>query len=80
MALIIDIETTGSKERQSVHKSTRCIASTFSSPDGNVYLQLDTFGSDDRQFPEKVSQSFQFDRKAAAQLKKLLDETFPSLP
>lgn len=42
-------------------------------------LQLDTYGSQDRQTPDKVSQSFQIDREGAATLLKLIQDAFPGL-
>jgi hypothetical protein len=78
MALVSLIEPSV-KERQTVHKPTRCLCSSFAGPKGERYLQLDTYGSEDRAMPEKVSQSIQFDRQAAATLLKLIRETFPDL-
>lgn len=77
MALIQNIERTR-KERHEVHKPTRCLASGFTSGTQR-FIQLDTYGSDAREFPDKVSQSLQFDEAAARQLLELIEETFPSL-
>lgn len=46
---------------------------------GQVYLQLSTYGSDDRQSEKKVSQTIQLDRDRAAELLAILRETFPDL-
>ena len=78
MALITSLEQSP-KERQSVHRPTRCLYAIVEGPEGQRYLQLDTVGSDDREYPDKVSQSIQFDRQAAGQLLKLLRLTFPDL-
>ena len=78
MALITEIQGT-TKDRQTVHGTTRCLASSFQAEDGKTYLQLDTYGSDDRAHPEKVSQSIQFDEAVAAQLLQLIRTTFPNL-
>jgi hypothetical protein len=67
------------KERNSVHQETACSATTFSGPGGRKYLQLDTFGSADRKLKGKVSQSIQFEREAAKQLRALIAEAFPDL-
>jgi hypothetical protein len=67
------------KNGKSVHKATRCLVSDFVHSDGKRYLQLDTFGSEDRSFPGKVSQSIQFDEDGARALKGLIDKTFPHL-
>ena len=42
-------------------------------------LQLDTYGSEDRQIPDKVSQSIQIDREGAATLLKLIRDAFPGV-
>ena len=78
MALVSEIELTR-KERQTVHRPTRCLCSILHSPEGEPFIQLDTYGSPDRQFTEKVSQSIQLDARAAAQLKKIIEDTFPEL-
>jgi hypothetical protein len=46
---------------------------------GQVYLQLSTYGSDDRQSEKKVSQTIQLDRARAAELLTIIRETFPDL-
>jgi hypothetical protein len=78
MALVTAIERRD-KDRQTVHGRTRCLSSVFTDTDGQLYVQLDTFGSDERQDRDKVSQSIQFNQEAAAQLKRLIEETFPGL-
>ena len=77
MALVTSIESVH-KDRQTVHRPTRCLASVFDEG-GHCFVQLDTYGSDDREHPEKVSQSIQFGKNAAADLLKLIRETFPDL-
>jgi hypothetical protein len=72
MALIQEIECV-TKERQVVHKPTRCLASEFIGPGDKRYLQLDTYGSDDREFPEKVSQAIQLDEDAARKMIDLIE-------
>lgn len=47
--------------------------------DGMKILQLDTYGSHERKFAGKVSQSIQIDEQAAANLLKLLERSFPGL-
>ena len=78
MALVRRLEST-TKDRPTVHGDVVCLYSVFSDPSGNGYLQLDTYGSDDRDFPGKISQSVQFNRDSAAQLKKLIEQVFPNL-
>jgi uncharacterized protein (DUF1810 family) len=78
MALVTSLEPS-QKERTTVHRPTRCLYAIVEGDAGQRYLQLDTLGSEERQFTEKVSQSVQFDRKAAEQLLQLLRQTFPDL-
>ena len=65
------------KDRNSVHGEVDCTFSVFEKS-GNRYLQLDTYGSKDRQIPDKVSQSIQLDEASAAEFRRLLDRTFPN--
>jgi hypothetical protein len=44
---------------------------------GSRFIQLNTYGSADRQDTDTVSQTMQFDEASARQLRRLLDETFP---
>ena len=78
MALIQNIERV-TKDRQTVHKPKRCLASEFVGPGNKRYLQLDTYGSDNREFPEKVSQAIQLDEEGARQLLAIIRAAFPSL-
>jgi hypothetical protein len=78
MALVTSLEPT-QKERTTVHRPTRCLYAVVEGDAGERYLQLDTLGSEDRQFADKVSQSIQFDRQAAEQLLQLIRQTFPDL-
>lgn len=63
------------KERNSIHKPTTATYSTFVLQ-GKRYLQIDTYGSDDRVMPEKVSQSIQFDEETAKIIVELLKKEF----
>ena len=78
MALVTLIEPSN-KERQTVHRRTRCLYSVIEDQAATRYVQLDTFGSEERQFTDKVSQSIQFDQQAASQLIALFLEAFPDL-
>jgi hypothetical protein len=78
MALVSAIEPSP-KERQGLHKPTRCLYSVVQTDSGERLLQLDTYGSEEREHPEKISQSLQFDRAGASQLFQLLKDTFPGL-
>lgn len=75
MALIKKINE-GYKENSSIHKNTDCNYYIVYDKSGKKYLQLDTYGSDDRQIPGKVSQSIQFSPEAINQLKLILKSSF----
>lgn len=47
--------------------------------DGTAYLLVESYGSPERLKKHKVSQSFHFDRAHAAQLKAVLESTFPGI-
>jgi hypothetical protein len=78
MALVQKIER-ATKDRQTVHRPTRCLASNFIGPQDKRYLQLDTYGSEDRDFPEKISQAIQFNEDGARELLSVIREVFPNL-
>lgn len=63
------------KERNSVHQTVQATYSIFEK-DGIRYFQIDTYGKDDREMPEKISQSIQMDEKMVDKLIKLLEITF----
>mgnify|MGYP000450271651 CR=1 FL=1 len=44
-----------------------------------ILLQLSTYGSDDRRSQKKVSQTIQLDRERAAELVKIIKDTFPGI-
>jgi hypothetical protein len=77
MALVREFQQVGS-DRNAVHKPVLCGWRAFEI-DGQTILQLDTYGSDERQIPNKVSQSFQLDRAGAAIVLKLIHDTFGDL-
>jgi hypothetical protein len=58
--------------------AVECGYQRVSSPDGDL-LQLSTYGSDSRLSEKKVSQTLQLDRKRAAELMKIIRQTFPGL-
>lgn len=64
-----------SKERNIVHDQVYATYTVFEN-NGEKYLQIDTYGKPARENPEKISQSFQFDREAASYLVNLLIEEF----
>lgn len=74
MALIDRFEEVSSG-KEVVHRPVTCGWRTFS-VDGSPILQLDTYGTAERQIPNKVSQSIQLDRRAAEVLFGLIRDTF----
>lgn len=78
MALVKKFDNLGAGNRGRVHGEVDCTYATFE-VEGRRYLQLDTYGSSDRAFPGKISQSIQIDVQGARQLKRLLDRTFPGV-
>jgi hypothetical protein len=64
------------KDRQKAHKAVECAYSVFIE-DGKKYLQLDTYGSQQRMHTGATSQTLQLEEKSARTLKKLLQEIFP---
>ena len=65
-----------SKGARGVHAPVECCGALIVF-DGDRYLQLDTYGSPDRKFKNRVSQTLQFDRESAGQLRALIDRPFP---
>lgn len=63
------------KYRNTVHEKVHSTYTVFEM-DGEKYVQIDTYGRIDRENPEKISQSFQFDKETAEFLMKLLREEF----
>lgn len=61
--------------RNTTHDKVYTTYTTFEA-DGEKYVQIDTYGRIGRENPEKISQSFQFDRATAEFLVNLLREEF----
>ncbi|HEX8619032.1 MAG TPA: hypothetical protein VF911_15720 [Thermoanaerobaculia bacterium] len=78
MALITELKEI-TKDRQAVHGPVECAYSVFTGSDGERYLQLETFGSKDRKIPGKTSQAIQLSESSAAELKAIIEQTFPSV-
>lgn len=75
MGLVNKIEA-GFKDRTGIHKPVECSYFIVHNKDGKKFLQLDTYGSEDRAIPGKTSQSIQFSPEAIKQLKKLFESEF----
>ena len=63
------------KDRVSVHTKVTTTYSVFDVK-GEKYVQIDTYGKNDRAIPEKISQSIQFDRESAKFFVNLLINEF----
>ena len=63
------------KQRNTIHEEVRATYTIFEK-DGETYVQLDTYGRDNRESPEKISQSIQLNRETAKYLVKLLSDTY----
>lgn len=63
------------KNRNTVHEKVHATYTAFEL-DGEKYVQIDTYGRIDREYPEKISQSIQFDKETAEFLVNLLKNEF----
>jgi hypothetical protein len=62
-------------DRDAKHSEVKdCTYSIFQGEDGSKSLQIDTYGSAERQIPGKKSQSIRFSPEAIKQLRKILSE------
>ncbi|MEQ1769296.1 MAG: methionyl-tRNA formyltransferase [Devosia sp.] len=74
MALIRKFSTLTS-ERTQLHDEVEARWAAYQI-DGVGFVQINTYGKPDRQFPDKVSQAIQLDRTAAEQLVAILRKEF----
>ncbi len=74
MALIRSFELK-SMERNSVHKEIGATYTPFHK-DGKTFIQIDSYGTSDRQIPGKKSQSIQLDETGAKTLFAILKREF----
>ena len=77
MARIVSFEEVAAGNDR-LHGPVHCGYKIFVGSEGPI-LQMDTYGSTERQIEGKVSQTLQIDRSAAKQLLELLCKAFPSL-
>ena len=63
------------KNRNTIHEKVHTTYTVFEK-DGEKFVQMDTYGRIDRENPERISQSFQIDCKAAKFLVDILCEEF----
>lgn len=64
------------KDRNTVHTPVTATYTVFDTTDGEHYVQIDTYGKNDREIPGKASQSIQFDKVSAKFLVDLLKKEF----
>lgn len=65
------------KEKNSIHKDVDATYSVFTSgKTDEKYLQIDTYGSSDRQIKGKISQSIQLNQQTAKILVEILKREF----
>ena len=74
MALVRHFERS-EMERNSVHDEISAKYAVFEK-DGRVFIQIDTFGRDDREIPGKKSQTIQLDHEGASTLYRILKAAF----
>ena len=73
----IELSTIGKieKERNIVQEKVKATYSVFE-VEGQKYLQIDTYGRNNRRIPDKISQTIQFDRETAEFLCELFRTEF----
>ncbi len=64
------------KNKYSVHRDANWTYSVFRDNCGKKYFQIDTYGSEDRKMPNKISQSLQFDEETALYLINVIKNEF----
>ena len=67
-----------SLDRPNLHRTSAECGYAIIERDGRRVVQLDTYGSRDRQRPGKTSQTLQVDAASARKLRAILDQAFPS--
>lgn len=77
MALVRRLEPRALEPKR-IHDEVECgYAATII--EGQRILQLETYGSKNRKVPGTASQTLQFDRKGAAELKRIIERAFPGI-
>ena len=64
------------KDRNTVHTPVTATYTMFDTVDGEHYVQINTYGKNDREIPGKASQSIQFDKESEKFLVDLLKKEF----
>ena len=63
------------RNRNSVHTEVECTYSTFYES-GEKYIQIDTYGTEQRQVKKQPSQKIQFDKETAISLINIIKKEF----
>ena len=63
------------KDRNSVHTKVHATYTVFEI-DGEKYFRIDTYGKNEREMPEKISQTIQLDKESAKFIVELLKKEF----
>ncbi|NMH73551.1 methionyl-tRNA formyltransferase [Bacillus sp. RO2] len=64
------------KGRNAIHNEVDNTYTSFIDNEGNRILQIDTYGSNQREFRGKVSQSIQFDKESAREFMTVIKKEF----
>lgn len=67
------------EKRGQPHARCECSYFVVDTKDGRRFLTIETYGSENRQIPGKVSQSIQFGEEGARRLRELIETVFPNL-
>jgi len=73
---LISAESGDGKQHKDLH---RCTYEIFNTAEGTRLFQLNSYGTEDRKHPEKVSQTLQFNEESAKELINALRRAFPAL-
>ena len=75
MAMVTDV-IPDDRNASKIHPTRVEVRYIFVEIDGRKFVQLNTYGSQDRMMPEKLSQTLQFDRANARKLWELIGREF----
>jgi hypothetical protein len=76
VAIVRELKPQAVPKKEAAHTDTECTYAIVTADDGSKLLQLDTYGSERRRIPGKVSQSIRFTEAALKQLAKIIRENF----
>jgi hypothetical protein len=76
MALLQDLKKGLPRKKVNIHKPVKAGYYILGDDENGKILQIDTYGSDERAIPGKVSQTIQLSPKVIAQLKEIFEKEF----